>query len=542
MLGARSRRSFIFLTILLVLSAPAFPALAEISFFEKPDSVQPVLEQMLAANGAQSQRQDILDLYASRAFQPVWSNATDRAGGLIQKIFTQLHAIRDYHGLSPKDFPEDEINALISSEETTDHLRLDILFTSYVMKLAHALSGDRPNLSILYVGWDFEKPPSAIREGLSKAIEDNEVMAYLNALAPTHFDYAAYASALTRYRELEKQGGWGAVPPGDTLKTGMTDSRVLAVRQRLTSEGYLTTDQTSSPLYSTDLEQAVRAYQVRNGLETDGHVGKKTLSAMNVPIEARINQIRANMERIRHLPRTYPHQYTLVNIASNTLKVFRGSDIIFEMPVITGRRDRKSPFIQSAIKSVIFNPSWHVPSRIAREDILPKLRKDPHYLQKQGIIIKEGDNGDPHGTMINWNTISPSEFTFRLRQEPGAMNALGRIKFDFDNNFSVYMHGTPHEELFEKASRHLSSGCVRLQDPISFATLVLAENDSDWDNNKVKRLIDNGKTRSVPLSSEMPVYFIYQTAFFVKGDDAIYFTPDDYDYDRILLEALNGRN
>jgi murein L,D-transpeptidase YcbB/YkuD len=292
-------------------------------------------------------------------------------------------------------------------------------------------------------------------------------------------------------------------------------------------------------MFDDKLKQALTAYQLRNGLAATGNLGAKTLEALNVPIDARIDQITANMERWRHMPEDFPpSRYALVNIPDYSIVIVEDAKEIYRGIVIVGEVDRKTPFIDSAVRSMIVNPAWHVPAKIAREDILPKLQKDPHYLEKLGFVIR-GSKDDPYGEHIDWNAIRENEFNFRLRQAPGDMNSLGRLKFDFDNDFAVYMHGTPHHSLFKRNARALSSGCVRLRDPEKVAAIVLAGNKEPWDVKRIEDEIAAGKTRWVGIENPLPLYILYWTVF-AGADGQINFRNDVYGYDTFLMESMRG--
>ena len=311
------------------------------------------------------------------------------------------------------------------------------------------------------------------------------------------------------------------------------------LRARLAEEDYLPwIDRTpkQAMTFDDDMRVAVIAFQLRNGLDGDGHAGA-TLAALNVPLATRIDQIRANMERWRHMPEDFPPpRGIIVNIGDASVEIVEDGKPVYRGPVIVGRVDRKTPFIQSAIRSMIVNPIWHVPAKIARADILPKLRKDPHYLEKLGFVIRDSE-ADPHGTGIDWKNMTDDEFNFRLRQQPGKMNSLGRLKFDFDNDFAVYMHGTPHQELFGKDRRNFSSGCVRLRDPERVGQIVLAGTPGDWDIEHIEDAIATRKTRWIGLKNPMPINIVYWTVF-ADESGQIEFRNDVYDYDRFLMENM----
>lgn len=490
-------------------------------------------------------RADLITLYEQREYRPAWKTRDENDRGSLLNLVSSIEDFTTYHGLITDTHPASLIRQYIAGKGDDNATNLELLITDWLVKIAHDLNGDKVNLRQLYVGWEFDRPKIDLMKELATAIETGDVEAFFGRVAPTTLEYKALAQALADYRELAEKGGWSGVAEGPTLKPGTSDARVPAIRARLAAERYVVPDATLSedPNYYNDaLKEVVIAYQARNGLEADGNIGVKTIAAMNVPVSQRVEQIMANMERMRHMPRDFPDRYALVNIASAAIKVFEGGRGIYHAPVIVGRTDRKTPFIESAIRSVIFNPSWHVPAKIAREDILPKLRKDPHYLEKMGFAIKSSDDEDPYGTQVDWDAIKASEFTFRLRQAPGEQNSLGRIKFDFNNKHAVYLHGTPHEELFAKADRQLSSGCVRLKDPEEFAEIVLKPNGPEWTIDSIKGEVDKRSTHWQQVNVPLPLYIIYQTAFFPAPESPLNFRRDVYRYDRLLIDAMKRKS
>jgi len=486
---------------------------------------------------------DLNALYQIREYKQAWRTKGEEDRAALSNFVDTMEAFAAYHGVQDDHEPAQILRKMLAKTNEDNAIKLELLITDWLIKIAHDLYGDHVNLSQLYVGWDFKRPHHQIIPEMAASIQDNKINEYFTTLLPTLRDYDQLAEALKTYRAMKSKGPWPTVTAGPTIKPQNHDARLEQVRARLQAEGYDAPPATPSDptLYADDLKAVVIAYQSRNGLEADGNIGAKTIIAMNISLIHRIEQIIANMERLRHMPRSYPSRYAMVNIASASVKVFDNNTVIYHEPVVIGRTDRKTPFIESAIRSVIFNPSWHVPAKIAREDILPKLRKDPHYLEKLGFVINSQDD-EAAGTTVDWNTVKKNEFAFRLRQAPGELNSLGRIKFDFDNNFSVYMHGTPHEELFARAARNLSSGCIRLKDPESFAVIVLRDNEGNWGADKVQSEIDKNKTHWLKVEHQLPLYVIYQTAFFDSPDGPINFRTDAYNYDRILIDALRQKD
>ncbi len=485
---------------------------------------------------------DLRTLYQNRNYAPAWN--TDPKGDRValMAFFDSLVAFTVYHGLSDKDYPVELLRKLIESKEETDAPKLEILMTAWLIQLAHDMQGDRINLALIYPGWSLSREKKNVPQDLGQAIAENKVQDFFNGLAPKDLNYMRLADALKQYKAMEtERGPWPTISSGPTIKPGMRDPRLKQVRDRLAAESYTlppTQPEQDLAFYDDALKDVVIAYQSRGGLEADGDIGAITIKTMNIPISKRIGQIMANMERMRHIPDEFPSRYARVNSADASIKVMEDGRTLYHAVVVVGRPDRKTPFIHSAIRSVIFNPPWNVPAKIAREDILPKLRKDPHYLEKMGMVIKSDEEGDPYGRDIDWTAITKSEFHFRLRQSPGDSNSLGQIKFDFDNDFSVYLHDTSHPELFAKAERHLSSGCVRIKDPETLAEIVLAKNEGPWTQEKIHEAINGRKTKWMQVAEPLPLYILYDTALFPTSESLIHFRNDVYNYDQFLLTMM----
>ena len=476
--------------------------------------------------------------YALRDHQPAWHiGGKDGRAGLIDSL-RSLAAFVEAHGLFLAHDPIARLRGLAQSMAEQDNAKLELLFTDFLLRLAAALHGDAVDLTTLYPGWSSRGEPADRIAGLADAVGRNKVSDYLASLAPQNPAYRDLLAALKTYRGLAAQGEPQRIASGPALKPAMREPRVGQMRARLVAEGYAAAspDPAGNDVFDAALEQAVKTYQARNGLLPDGHAGARTVAVMNIPFSRRVEQIIANLERWRHMPEQMPPRAVTVNIAAAWLDYRENGQKVYDSSVIVGRPDRRTPFIQSEIRSVIFNPAWHVPSKIARKDILPKLRKDPHYLEKLGFVIN-GSADDPYGANIDWNRLKESAFDFRLRQSPGDMNSLGRLKFDFDNDFAVYMHGTPHPELFDKPERFFSSGCIRLHEPERFAEIVLSRNASAWNVESVKAEIDKGKTRWLKVADPLPLSVVYWTAFTAE-DGAQHFRSDIYNYDQFLVETM----
>lgn len=494
-------------------------------------SASPEMEKLDLPEG------ELASLYVLHDNKLFWNFTESNSASTTAAFLKSLEQVVLYHGLRIEDYPIEAIKALDAAKDDKGGPGLDILTTASLLRLAHDLHGDTAELDKEYTGWVFQRASLDIAARLSEALANGSANNFIGGLAPKSPAYAKLATALQTYRDMAAKGGWAPIDAGAPLRPDDRGPRVLQLRARLAAEDYIPSPPAPSDMFDGDLEKAVIQYQIRNGLQPDGHVGGKTLDAMNLPIASRIEQIRANMERWRHMPEDFPpDRYALVNMADATLQIVEEGKEIYRGLVVVGKIDRKTPFIQSRIRSMIVNPSWHVPVKIAQKDILPKLRKDPHYLEKLGFVIK-GNEADPYGEKIDWKKVPEHAFNFSLRQSPGDQNSLGHLKFDFDNDFAVYMHGTPHQDLFDKAQRNFSSGCIRLQEPDDVGEILLRDTPGHWDAEKIEKEIDDGKTRWVTIKNPMPLYVLYWSVFFDPESGAINFRKDVYDYDQILVTA-----
>ena len=348
--------------------------------------------------------------------------------------------------------------------------------------------------------------------------------------------YRRLRSALSDYREIEESGGWPVVPGGPALRRDMRDSRVPLLRQRLFVTRDLATAETDGLLFDARLAAAVRRAQRRHGLTADGIVGPRTLAALNVPVQYRVEQLRVNLERRRRMPVDFGSHYIFVNMADFTLKVVEGPRTVLTMKVVVGTPYRQTPLFSADMTYIDFNPFWNIPRRIAAEEIVPKVREDADYLERQGIrVLGSGPSqpGEIPSRDIDWHAAGGQSFPYRLRQDPGPLNPLGRVKFMFPNQFEVYLHDTPARGLFARDIRTFSHGCIRVEKPAALAahllpSLSMAEIDG---------IMDAGTRRVVRLSRPVPVHLAYLTAW-VNKDGSVHFRRDVYDRDRALAGTL----
>jgi murein L,D-transpeptidase YcbB/YkuD len=417
---------------------------------------------------------------------------------------------------------------------------LELLLTdAFFMYGSHVLTGQIDPRG-LNEAWFGDRPELDLETTLWEALETNQVAELLQNLRPPHAGYAGLRKALASYRAIVATGGWPIIPDGPKLQRGDRGPRVAMLRHRLVLTADL--DRASAPvddIFDVALEQGLQRFQERHGIDTDGVVGAATLTALNVPAEARVRQIELNMERWRWLPPQLADRYILVNVANFALDVVEHGQSVLTMRVVVGKPARRTPFFSAEMTHLVLNPHWYVPPTIAIQDKLPLIRRDPNYVARQNFkLFRDGDSGvarvDPMS--VDWSSVSARNFPYRLRQDPGPRNALGRVKFMFPNPYHVYLHDTPSRELFAKAERAFSSGCIRLEKPIELAEYLLRD-DPKWTQQKLLASIGKGGEQTVQLPTSIPVYLLYWTAW-VRDDGVVQFRKDLYERDRVLDKAL----
>ncbi len=477
-------------------------------------------------------------LYEGRGFEPLWTSG-DRVDELIDLVGRAAE-----HGLDPVDYNHD---ALIRLRDRSDgnpdvSADLEVLLTDSLTRYGYHLMFGKVNPGALDRNWNLSRTiggrsPVELVEGL---VASDSIEHELDQLVGTPPLYEKMRALLRQYRAFAESGGWPTVSAGSTLKPGVEDSRVSELRARLAVTGdHAPRAGDGTTIYGAALEQSVRRFQKRHGLEPDGAVGPATLAALNVPVERRVDQIRINLERIRWVVRDVGKldDFIVVNIAAFEAILVQDREIRWVTPAQVGKTYRKTPVFRAEMKYLVFNPTWTVPPTILRKDILPKARKDPGYLERKKIRVIDGSGAviDPAG--LDWGSYTGRNFPYRLRQDPGPENALGRIKFIFPNPHFVFLHDTPHREHFAKAERAFSSGCIRIENPYEMARLLL-DDPEQWNLDAIERLIDSGETRSVFLDEPLPVLLLYATVAVERDEPR--FLNDIYGRDPRVLAGLES--
>ena len=470
--------------------------------------------------------------YAARQYRPAWS--ADH-GAAMRELRVALAGAAD-HGLTAPDYDPDEIGAAIAAGKMA---LADILATDGYLTFAGHLMNGRVDPVSIEPAWAPGGRSGELIAHLEETLRRGDIERRLDRLAPTQTIYRNLQTALRIYRAAASPDRWPPIAPGPLLKLGAEGPRVAALRRRLIAEGLLPkgSDGAAPPLYDRRILGAVAGFQIRAGLKPDGIVGPNTRRELNRTRKDRIGQIRANLERLRWLPDDLGARHIRVNVADYRLQVWQDGKIVKTHDVIVGRPYRKTPIFSADISYVIFNPWWFTPDSIARKDKIGDFRTDPGSIQRLGYEIADRNGNRLDAAAIDWNRYSAQDFPFRIRQRPGPMNALGRVKLMLPNRFNVYLHDTPAQELFDHVRRDFSSGCVRVGNALDLATWALS-GVPGWDRTRIDAVVASGGETRVDLPAGIPVHFLYLTAL---GDpDTIFrFVNDVYGRDPRLIAALD---
>jgi murein L,D-transpeptidase YcbB/YkuD len=483
----------------------------------------------------------LLSMYLKNNSTPYW--VTPHGPGQKAEALISVIKTADEDGLNPEHYRLKTLEKLWQSRSADDLAVLEVMLTMAMGSFVADMREGRAVSCLL----DPELFAAArdhkvdLIKIIHQALTAPDLVQFLRQQAPQHQGYQSLKTALARYRTLKAQGGWQAVPEGKVLKPGMQDHRLGLLAQRLVVTGDLQQPVSAPAVYDDQLVTAVKHFQKRYNLEQDGIIGKATLAALNIPIDDHIRGLIINMERWRWLPHTLGGQRLLVNIAGFYLAGIQDEKLQITMPVIVGKLHHETPVFTHTMRYIEFNPFWNLPNSIARDEIIPKMIKDPQHLAKEHIRIFDGwgENArEVSPSSIDWKTIGKGIRRYHLRQDPAPDNALGTVKFMFPNKYNVYMHDTPAHGLFKRNKRSFSHGCIRVGDPHGLALYLLNKDTGGWTEERIKKIVASGKRTIVNLKKPFPVHILYRTVLVDPRDNTVHFYDDIYGRDTLLARAL----
>ncbi|MET4072930.1 L,D-transpeptidase family protein [Hymenobacter sp. UYCo722] len=498
-----------------------------------------------------------LRFYRDRKFQLGWFKNHEPVAQ-AKNILAIISKAAD-EGLNPKDYQIKDVSKMLAELEKVrdDSVRrnalerqVDIALTGTYLKWANdyyrgiANPRDKKDTS-----WMVKPNKIKLNKALATFLGERKSRYNYYEFAPLHPEYAQLKKALATYRAQERTGGWPILPANTVLKPGQYSPAVAALRKRLPNGA--DEPMASAPVtagakpgqpaavaaltYDPKLEMAVKQFQEDAGLKADGIVRGETLKQLNVPIGTRIDQLILNMERWRWLPKKFEPNYLLVNIPEYTLHVVEENKEAFNMRVIVGKVLHETPVFSDKMEYVVLAPYWNVPFSIIENELRDKLTANPGYLDRLDMEVVKGYGSkatviDP--ASVDWANVTKETFKYTLRRRPGPKNDLGNVKFIFPNSNDIYLHDTPHDELFSQSSRSFSHGCVRLAEPMKLAAYLL-RNRPEWDKQTILDTIATHREKYITLKEKLPVYLVYFTAW-ADASGHPHFRDDIYGLDKKL--------
>lgn len=559
------------------------------------EDVAAALKQRVT-NDTSKWKPSTLAAYTERDFKPIWfredqswfAEGDEYKATRTAKKFAQVLKQAEDHGF-PEDYFADINLPEKSASYTADQIaQKDLELSQEFLAFAQDMQYGRVDPKQLARDWRIPRPSFAAKDTLHK-VAGGDIAEVLGELTPKHPFYQALLQERKRLQTVvaTTTAAWPLVPASKLVKPGEQHDVVVALKQRLIASYDLPADHlqavpempaalaaepadrltpeqlTQRQTQITQWEEkiatakrvrqtldeptvaALQQFQTRNNLAADGILGGRTRAALNQSPTDLIAKIDMNLERLRWLPRqlggdgtTVDARYVFVNIAAFKLDVMNGGTSELSMPVIVGETQNKTPIFSDKMEYVEINPYWNVPASITNQELLPKVIRDPSYLEQNNFEVVDG-YGDRAPVIpadnIDWNEYADGGwFPYRLRQKSGDQNALGRIKFMFPNEFNVYLHDTPTNHLFGNPQRTYSHGCVRVAEPVKFGSAIIG-----WNESRVQQAIDSRRRQQVTLDKKIPVYLVYLTAWPENGE--VRFTPDVYAHDQKLITLLKNK-
>ncbi|MBE9559369.1 MAG: L,D-transpeptidase family protein, partial [Proteobacteria bacterium] len=455
-------------------------------------------------------------------------------------LYVIIHA--EDEGLEPSDYYLGEIKKYWESKQPGDSIHLDLLLTAALFRYSNHVYSGRFNPHDLDADWHIKNSPLNVRSLFADVAKKESIAQTLKELPPQHSGYRLLKKELRRFRDLKQQGDWQKFKKGPTLEPGMHHRQVKQLRKRLEITGDLIECCLRDiDIFDQTLAEAVKRYQLRHGLQADGRVGGQTRRSLNITADARVKQIRINMERWRWLPRKLGKHYLMVNMTGFELYLMENGSSVLSMPVIIGKAYRSTPTFSGRVSTMEYNPYWTIPENMAIEDMIPRLIRDPSFLEKRSIRLFRGwaDAQEIDPKTVDWRKVDKDNFPYWMRQDPGPENALGRVKFLFSNPYEIYLHGTPDKHLFDRVVRTFSSGCIRVKDPVQLASYLLNDGSQQMEE-EILANIHLGTNQKLSLSITVPIYLVYWTAW-TDQDDRVNFRDDIYGRDIPLNSAFDSK-
>ncbi len=489
-------------------------------------------------------RKAILEAYKARNFAPVWISGgrpTPRAETLMLKLATAGEdGLQDLAYLPFGLNGWASANSDASNLSTDDLILFDISLTAAALRYAQHISTGQFEPARLSQYNDIAIAPLKPEDILRVVVYSPYIGEYLKGLTPGH---QAYALLKTELATLDANAASKIVvpfPAGRKLvKVGQSDHRIPELRIRMADLGLLEAGDLlvadgKREILDQPLSMAIKAYQDANGIKVSGQLDVALVAKLNEdPNRDKRKRVIASLERVRWLPRDLGSRHVFVNQAAQQAKVVEAGKTIWTTKVIVGRPMTQTAAFHDEFETVVFNPSWGVPQSIIVNEYLPKLRRDPGYLDRIGYKVTNESGKPVSSRNVDWWAYG-SEVPFSVQQPPGSDNALGELKFLFPNEHAIYMHDTPTRKLFKESSRAFSHGCVRVEDPRQFASILLG-----WDRDRVSAEVETGESYSEKIPQRTKVHLTYFAAWPDEAGKILYYS-DIYERDKTMSAAFEA--
>jgi murein L,D-transpeptidase YcbB/YkuD len=478
--------------------------------------------------------------YKKNGYHAVWLEDGKPSESAIKMVGIINHAYLD--GLDPRNYHNSEINKLLNKIKNNDEnspkllaefdMTLTDSFFLYVNNLHYGILS--PNKVFQY--WTISPKPVNMVGVLQNGLYKDGLESAIQSITPQYAGYTRLKVKMNEYQQVAiNTGGWESIPEGETMQLGDKSERVYLLQQRLLMSGELA-EIDKKGKFTEDVQKAVIVYQQNNGLYDDGIVDEDTLASLNIPITQKIQQMEANLDKMRWLPNNLGGQYIMVNLPEYSLKAVKDNQVQLSMDVAVGGSEHPSCVLSSKINTVVLNPYWNLPTSIAGAELWPRLKTDKNFLAKKHYDVLQADASGKYVTVqnpeaIDWKHMTEKEFNrYRFRQDPGKDNSLGKVKFLFPNPCQIYLHDTNESEVFDIYKRDFSHGCIRVGEPRKLSYYILTQQEG-WNKRRINSFYKDGKSQSVGLSTPINLYLTYFTSW-VSDDDWAQFRPDIYKLDK----------
>jgi L,D-transpeptidase YcbB len=482
----------------------------------------------------------VAEFYERRSFLPAWQDRSkiESLVTLIDESFADGLNPRDYH----QQAIEEQYARFRAGRDMTsaEWAAFELVLTDALISLVYHHRYGKADPLTQHASWNF-RGTGDVPDVLG-VIESAMNAPLLREFVLKQFVrgpfYRNLRTALAAYRQIASEGGWPMVAHGPALDYGTTDERIVTLAARLAKTRDIddAAPYTVTATMDGTLQEGVRRFQRRHGLQTDGVVGPATTGALNVPVEQRIMQLRLTLERARWVLDGIGESFVAVNIAGFRVYVIASREMVWESRVVVGTANQQTPVFRDELQYIVFNPDWTVPYSIATREMLPEIKASQSWFATRDFEVRDRTGSRVDASSIDWSAVTPRTFDYLFVQRPGPNNALGQVKFVFPNEHAVYLHDTPAKEFFRSAERTFSHGCIRVENPLELAEILLRPNG--WDRKRIDAAVASKRTTTVFLAKPLPILLLYWTAN-VDPDGTVFFYRDVYQRDPPVAKALD---